>query len=265
MPPDKAPHLVAVLLVEHRAGDVGDAAARLDQRHGAVEQRRLLLDPFGERARAHAPLGVGIAPPGAGAGAGRVDQHQIGAAGEIGKHVALAARRADLDVAHAGAREALVDRRQPALVDVGGVDLAAVFHRRRERQRLAAGAGAEIDHLLAGLCAGKERGKLRALVLDFDQALEKGRLGVDRRAFGIGGRAGCASPAATSASARRRDAASFGSTSSRSAFERVDAQIERRAARQRRALGGALVAEDRARNTDRAIPDSRPHMRAAQR
>ncbi len=61
-----------------------------------------------------------------------------------------------------------MDRRELALVDVGGVNLAAVFHRRGERQRLAAGAGAKIDHLLAGLGAGKQRGELRALVLDFD-------------------------------------------------------------------------------------------------
>src|SRR6202035_3026852 len=34
--PDKIPHLVAVLLVEHRAGDVGDSALRLGQCDGAV-------------------------------------------------------------------------------------------------------------------------------------------------------------------------------------------------------------------------------------
>ena len=145
------------------------------------------LMPLLERARAHAPLGVGIAPPRAGAGAGRVDQHQIGVAGEIGEHVARAARRADLHVAHVGAFEPGVDRREAPLVVVGGVELALVLHRRRERQRLAAGAGAEIDHLLAGLGVGQQRGKLRAFVLDFDQALDEGRLGMDRRAAGIGG------------------------------------------------------------------------------
>ena len=57
------------------------------------------------------------------------------------QHVGLAARRAHLDIARAGTRDALVDRRQLALVDIGGVDLAAILHRRRQRQRLAAGAG----------------------------------------------------------------------------------------------------------------------------
>ena len=80
-----------------------------------------------------------------------------------------------------------MDRHQLALVDVGGVDLAAVFHRRRQCQRLTAGASGKIDHLLTGFCTGKNRGKLRAFVLNFDQALAKGRLGVDRRASGIGG------------------------------------------------------------------------------
>ena len=41
---EEAAHLRAVLLVEHRAGDVGDAAAGLEQRHGAVEHLGLLLD-----------------------------------------------------------------------------------------------------------------------------------------------------------------------------------------------------------------------------
>ena len=216
--------------------------AGLDQRHGAVEQRRLLLDPLGKRARADAPFGVGIAPPGAGAGAGRVDQHEIGAAREIGEHVGLAARRADLDVARAGARDPFVDRHQLALVDVGRVDLAAIFHRCGERQRLAAGAGGEIDHLLARFGAGEQRGKLRAFVLDFDRALAKHRLGMDRRAFGIG--------AKPDAQAERRPSRRFGAKMLELwqhllalGDERVDAHIERRAARQRRALGGPLVAE----------------------
>ena len=78
-----------------------------------------------------------------------------------------------------------MDRREAPLVAIGRVDLAVVLHRRGERQRLAAGAGAKIDHLLAGLGAGKKRSELRAFVLDFDAALEERRLGMDRRAFGI--------------------------------------------------------------------------------
>ena len=153
---------------------------------GALERLGLLLDPHLQRAGPHPPFGVRIAPPGADAGAGRVDQHEVELAFEIGELVADGLRRPHLDVARAGALEPVVDRRKPALVVVGGVDLALVFHQRRERQRLAAAAGAKVEHLLAGLGAGEQRGELRALVLDFDQALEIGELGMDRRALGIG-------------------------------------------------------------------------------
>ena len=88
---EKAAHLVAVLLGQQRARHIGDAAARLDQRRGAVERGGLLLVAHLERAGAHPPLGVGIAPPGAGAGAGRVDQHQVGGAVAVGQQVLLAA------------------------------------------------------------------------------------------------------------------------------------------------------------------------------
>ena len=101
------------------------------QRGGAVEHRGLLLDALRQRAGPHAPFGVGVAPPGAGAGAGRVDQHQIDAAVEIGEQSSPPTRRADLDVARAGALEPLMDRREAALVVVGGVDLALVLHHRR--------------------------------------------------------------------------------------------------------------------------------------
>ena len=131
---------------------------------------------------------------------------QVGAAIEVAEHVSLAARRADLDVARAGARDAFVDWQRLPLVDVGRIDLAAVVHRGGERQRLAAGAGGEIDHLLAGLGAGKQRRKLRAFVLDFDFALAEYRLGVNRRALGIGRQDECAGRPATIAPARRSDA-----------------------------------------------------------
>ncbi len=65
-----------------------------------------------------------------------------------------------------------MDRGEPPLVTVGRVNLAVIFHRRGQRQSLAAGAGAQIDHLLAGLGAREQRGKLRAFVLDFDLAFQ---------------------------------------------------------------------------------------------
>ena len=87
---------------------------------------------------------------------------------------------------HAGARQPLVDRRELALVVVGRDQPALALHHRRQRQRLAAGAGAEIDHLLAGLCRRQQRRELRALVLHLDGALDEILLGMDAGIARIG-------------------------------------------------------------------------------
>ena len=50
-----------------------------------------------------------------------------------------------------------------------------VRHRRGERERLAARAGAEIDNVLAALGPGGARDALAAAVLDLEPALAKGR------------------------------------------------------------------------------------------
>ena len=139
---EETAHLRAVFLVQYRTGHVSNAPTGFEQGHGAVEDFRLLLLALFERAGPHAPLGVRIAPPGAGAGAGRVDQHQIAARGKVGDFAADRFRRAHLHVARARAFEAVVDRRQPPLVVVGGENLPLVLHHGGERQRLAAGAGA---------------------------------------------------------------------------------------------------------------------------
>ena len=152
-------------------------------------------------------------------------------------------RGANLNIARAGAGEAVVDRRKAPLVGVGRVDLAAVLHRCGQRQRLAAGAGAKIDDLLARLGAGKERGKLRAFVLDLDAAFEKGRLGMNRRAFGIRRK----TDAKPDRRPSRRLGVEMGKLRQRvfaRADKRIDPQVERRTARQRWAFGRPLVAED---------------------
>jgi hypothetical protein len=136
-----------------------------------------------------------------------------------------------------------VDRHEAALIGVSRVDLAAVLHRRGKRQRLAAGAGAKIDDLLARLGAGKERGELRAFVLDFDAAFEEQRFGMNCRAFGIRGK--------TDAKANWRPSRRFGVKMRElgqrvfaGAGKRIDPQVERRAARQRHAFGSTFVAEN---------------------
>ena len=99
---------------------------------------------------------------------------------------ARAARRAHLHVARARALQPAEYRRQPPAVRVGGVDLSLIGHHARERERLAAGAGAEIERLHAGLGAGKQRRELRAFVLYFDQALDVAGLGGERDAAPVG-------------------------------------------------------------------------------
>src|ERR1700730_16186058 len=89
-------------------------------------------------------------------------------------------RLSDLHVVTPRALEALVDRGKPSLVRIRCVELSAIFHHGGERKRLTAGAGAQIDHLLAGLGAGEQRGKLRTLVLHLHRALDEGRLAMHR-------------------------------------------------------------------------------------
>ena len=86
---------------------------------------------------------------------------------------------------------------------------------------------------------------------------------MDRRAFGIGG--------SRMRKPERRPARRLGAEMRELrqhllalGLERVDAHIERRAARQRRALGAALVAKHPRKIADRANPDSRPARLAAQ-
>src|SRR5262249_14167504 len=165
-----------------------------------------------------------------------------GSLSETAQGVCLPPRRAHLDIVGAGAVNASMDRRKPALVAVGRMDLPAPLHGGRKRQGLAAGAGAEIDHLLAGFGARAERRNLRALVLHLDKSLEKGRLRMDRRTLGIGGKSD-AQPDRRPARGHRLEVGERLDGVLAAALERVDAQVERRAACKRRALGRALLAE----------------------
>src|SRR5215471_3204145 len=48
MPAKEGRHLIAVLLLQHRTGHIGDPAARFQEREGAVEQVLLLLEPVSQ-------------------------------------------------------------------------------------------------------------------------------------------------------------------------------------------------------------------------
>src|SRR5579885_1851448 len=99
MPGEKTPHLIAILLFQQRAGDIGNASAALQQRHGAIEHLRLLLLSLRQGARPHPPFGVGVAAPGPGAGARSVDEHEVDAPEEIVELAADRFRRSHLHVA----------------------------------------------------------------------------------------------------------------------------------------------------------------------
>ena len=135
-----------------------------------------------------------------------------------------------------------MDRREPADVGIGGDEPAAIFHLRREGERLAAAAGAEIDHGVARPRAGEDRRKLGAFVLDLDQPVDEGGLGLDRRAF----RFRRERDAQPDGRPRRRIRVEMGERRGGGgaiALERVDAQVDRRPAGERRALRGAVLAE----------------------
>ena len=95
--------------------------------------------------------------------------------------VALARQGAALDIADPGAAQPLAGALQPPVGDIAGDELAAVLHLGGERQRLPAGAGAEIDDPHAGPGIGEQCRKLRALVLDLDEPLLEGRRPGERR------------------------------------------------------------------------------------
>ena len=93
-----------------------------------------------------------------------------------------------------------------------------------------------------GFAPAEQRGQLRALVLHLDHAFEESRLGMDRRAFGVGRKPHAQGPG--------RPAARLGLQVGQHAgnlvavgLQCVDAQIERCARSQRGALLGARVTE----------------------
>src|SRR6185369_5524325 len=92
-----------------------------------------------------APFRIGIPAPGAGAGAGRVDEDAVIAAGvPLHPGVAFRGEVAALDIVDAGAADARRRALNAPLEYVHRDQLALVLHHCGERERLAAGAGAEI-------------------------------------------------------------------------------------------------------------------------
>ena len=79
-----------------------------------------------------------------------------------------------------------MDRHELPFVVIGCDQPASALHHRRQRQRFAAGAGAEIDHLLAGFCRRKQGRELRTLVLDLNGALDEVLFRMNAGIAGVG-------------------------------------------------------------------------------
>ena len=173
-----------VLRLQHAAGRIDQATARLHQARGAGEDRALLGREFLDRVARLAPLEVGIAAQRAQPAAGRVDQHAVDLAGQsLDLGVVLAVDQHRVDVGQPAARQARLELGQALLGHVEGIEAPGRAHRRAQRQGLAARAGAEVDHHLAAARRYQRAEQLAALVLHLDQAvLEDRQLGQGRLA-----------------------------------------------------------------------------------
>ena len=132
------------------------------------------------------PLEIGIAPQRAEAGARRVDQHAVDLAGEP-LDLARRARSAiscgcTLDSPERASRGFRLARRFAD--DVERVEPPLRAHQRAQQQRLAAGAGAEVDDHVAAPRRDQVADELAAFVLHFDRAVGEQRVLRERRPAG---------------------------------------------------------------------------------
>src|SRR6187549_1608954 len=153
VPSQECPHLCAIFFLQHRAGNVGYPAFRLEQGYSPIEHLRLLLLTLLERARPHSPFGVGVTPPGSGTRARGVDKNEVHAPQEIVNFTANGFWRAHLNVPRARTLEAIMDRSEPTLIVVRCKNLALVLHHSSQCKSFAAGTGTKVDDLFARLGA----------------------------------------------------------------------------------------------------------------
>ncbi len=171
-----------VFFIQQAAGGVHEAATVLDQARSAIEDRGLLFLHLGNRAQLLAPLDVRIAAQGAQARAWRIDQHAVDLAGQaLDLGIALVRDQHRMHVRQTAARHARLQFGQALFGHVERVQATGVAHQCAQCQRLAASAGAEVDHHLAAARADDLRQHLAALVLHFDRAFLEQRQILQRR------------------------------------------------------------------------------------
>src|SRR4051812_27083689 len=94
-----------------------------------------------------APLQVWIASQCPATGARRVDQHPIALAIQaLDADVRLVANDDRVHIRQATALKPWTEARKPFLIDIEGIQAARRAHQCPKRERLAAGASAEVDH-----------------------------------------------------------------------------------------------------------------------
>src|SRR5262245_130898 len=156
---EKALYLLAVLGRENRAGDIGEAAAGLDQARALFEHGLLLAAPRLAHRRREPPFGIGAPPPDARTRARRIDQDEIHLARELLQAVAVACRQ-HLNIPHPASLQPLKDRPKAERIGIVSVELTCILHQRRESQGFAARARAKIDDLLPRPGPRKQRREL---------------------------------------------------------------------------------------------------------
>ena len=175
-------HHVFVLRGQQAAGGVDEAAAGLQEARRRSEDASLLLLHLLDRLGRLAPLEVGVAPERAQPRARRIDEHAVDLAREaLDALVALVRDLHRMNVRQAAARQARLQRVEAMAGDVEGVQAPRAAHHRAQRQRLAAGAGAEVHHHLAALGIRQQRQQLAALVLHLHPTVDEGLAAVERR------------------------------------------------------------------------------------
>ena len=168
---EEALDLRLVLLAQQRAGDIDEPPARPHQPRGAVED--LVLERGAARrgrraSERHLASGLRRQVPVPVQGASTSTRSKLAAwrLTHLSRSRSAACAAPLLAPARRSRSAARSSRRAD---DVAGDELAAISHGRRQRQGLAAGAGAEIDDAHARPRIDQERRELRALVLHLDE------------------------------------------------------------------------------------------------
>ena len=200
-----------------------------------------------------------------GAGAGRVDQHQVAAAFEIGEHILLC--RAARAPAHCARRRAPGARRSASAAarrrhrrrsgrDCAFAPRAPASCRRRRRKDRAPARPARRPQSSAASCEPSS--------CSLDKALHKGGFRRERGAapIGAGQMRRPSGDSGVGAGCKMRE---LGQRLLARAFENIDAQIERRAGGQRRALRRRVVAERDLQRSAEPFGIVAAHMRRARR